>query len=107
MKAIRRVATRVSVLAAVVTVCSLVAVQYEGILARYLSLQHQVDDSRSQITALEAKLVKQKNDIRRLRDPRGAIPEIHDRLKEFGPDEEMIYLRGVPSPAPGAWENSH
>jgi cell division protein FtsB len=106
MKALRRLAARVSVLVAVVTVCSLVAVQYEGILSRYLRLQHQVDDSRSQIAALEAKVVKQKNDVRRLRDPRGAIPEIHDRLKEFGPDEEMIYLRGVPSPAPGAWENS-
>ena len=106
MKALRRLAARVSVLVAVVTVCSLVAVQYEAILSRYLRLQHQVDDSRAQIAALEAKVVKQKNDVRRLRDPRGAIPEIHDRLKEFGPDEEMIYLRGVPSPAPGAWENS-
>jgi hypothetical protein len=107
MKALARLAARLSVLAAVVTVGSLVAVQYESLAVRYLSLRSEVNESRAGIAALQAKLIKQQNDVRRLSDPQGAVPEIHDRLKEFGPDEEMIYLRGVPSPAPGAWENSH
>ena len=97
-----RVAARVSVLAAMLTVGSLVAVQYEAIVVRYLSLRHQVEDSRAEFQALEAKLHKQNNDVRRLSDPRGAIPEIHERLKEFGPNEEMIYIKGAPSPAPEA-----
>lgn len=107
MKSIARLATRLGMLVAAVTVCSLVAVQYEGIVVHYLALKHEVDDSRAAISGLEAKLAKQRNDVRRLQDPAGAVPEIHDRLKEFGPNEEVIYLRGLPSPAPGAWEAAH
>jgi hypothetical protein len=106
MKSLPRLAARFSVFAAVIAVGSLVAVQYEGIVVRYMTLSHEVDASRAQIAALQSKLVKQRNDVRRLRDPNGAIPEIHDRLKEVGPNEEIIILRGVPSPAPGAWESS-
>ncbi len=106
MKAFRRLAARVSVLAAIVAVGSLVAVQYEGIAVRYLTLKHEVEVANAGISALETKLAKQKNDVRRLMDPRGAVPEIHDRLKEFGPDEEMIVVKGIPSPAPGAWESA-
>ena len=38
-------------------------------------------------------------------DPRGAIPEIHDKLRLVGKREEIIYVRGVApeTPAPGDW----
>ncbi len=106
MKALTRLATRVGVIAAVVTVGSLVAVQYESITVRYLALKHQVDDANAQVATLKKHIEKGNAEVRRLSDPRGAIPEIHDRLKLFGPNEEQIYLRGVPSPAPGAWETT-
>jgi hypothetical protein len=106
VRIIPRLAARLGVIVATVSLGLVVAVQYESLAVHYFTLKHEVDDSRAKIDALETKLRKQKSDVRRLSDPRGAVPEIHDKLKEFGPDEEMIYVRGVPSPAPGAWENS-
>jgi len=32
-------------------------------------------------------------EIRRLSDPRGAVPEIHDRLHLVGDKEAIIYLK--------------
>jgi hypothetical protein len=34
--------------------------------------------------------------IKRLEDPRGAIPEIHDRLHLALPNESIIYLKKQP-----------
>jgi hypothetical protein len=39
-------------------------------------------------------------DIRRLSDPRGVVPEIHDRLRLVGANEMFIYVQGSATPAP-------
>jgi hypothetical protein len=106
MTSLPQLAVRIGGIVAAVAVSSLVLVQYEGIAVRYLTLKHEVEQSQADIDGLHLKLRREQARINRLSDPRGAIPEIHDKLKEFGPDEEMIYVRGVPSPPP-AWESSH
>jgi hypothetical protein len=35
-----------------------------------------------------------------LSDPRGALPEIHDRLRLVRPGEVLIFVSPAPSPAP-------
>ena len=52
------------------------------------------------LASLRAKERRQLRTIARLSDPRGAIPEIHDKLRLVGPHEELIFLEGLPSPTP-------
>ena len=40
----------------------------------------------------------QQRELRRLRDPQGAVPEIHDRLRLVRPNETLIFV--FPKPAP-------
>lgn len=82
-----------------------VAMQFEGIVAKNLAVAREVAVSRAEIRALQERELHQLQVIRRLNDPRGAIPEIHDKLRLVGPNEEIIYVRGLPAPSapPDAW----
>ena len=71
----------------------LIAVQYVRIVERNVAYIQQVREVNADIGALEQKRDLQMRQIRRLSDPRGAIPEIHDRLHMVGPHEEIIYLK--------------
>jgi cell division protein FtsB len=74
-----------------------VATQYVRAVQHNVELSRQLAQTRSEISALSAKRDQDERDITRLSDPRGAIPEIHDRLKLVGPHEAIVYLK---SPAP-------
>ena len=75
------------------TFAILIAVQYARIVERNLAYIHQVHDVQNDIAALQIKREEQLRRIRRLSDPRGAIPEIHDRLHLVGDHEAIIYLK--------------
>ena len=98
---IARLAGRLGLLVLGIGVLAIVFVQFAGIVGKNVALASDVAASRTQIAALRARESKQLRTIRRLSDPAGAIPEIHDRLHLVGPHEELIYLRGVPTAAPG------
>ncbi|GAC1423029.1 MAG: hypothetical protein NVSMB5_16720 [Candidatus Velthaea sp.] len=51
---------------------------------------HAVD---ADVHMLQVKRIEQERTIRRLSDPRGAIPEIHDKLHLVGDREAIIYLK--------------
>jgi hypothetical protein len=95
-----KVAGRIGLAASALALVTVVAIQYEGIIVRNLSLSHDLAATRSETAALREKRRKQIREIQRLSDPRGSIPEIHDRLRLVSPHEELIYLKGVPSAAP-------
>lgn len=77
-----------------------VATQYVRAVQRNVDLSHQLAATQSEIHALSEKRDRQVRDIKRLSDPRGAVPEIHDRLKFVGSHEAIIYLKnGSPPPA--------
>jgi cell division protein FtsB len=95
-----RRASRIGIACAVFALFAFVAVQYARVIGRNLSLSGELARTRLQIAQLEGRRSEQLREIRRLRDPAGAIPEIHDRLHLVGPNETLIYLRGVPTPAP-------
>lgn len=75
------------------TFAVLVAVQYARIVERNIAYIQQVHAVESDIGALQAKRDEQLRRIQRLSDPRGAIPEIHDRLHFVGDHEAIIYLK--------------
>jgi len=75
------------------TFAILVTVQYARIIERNVTYVQQVHEVQHDIGALEQKRDRQLRQIQRLRDPQGAIPEIHDRLHLVGNHEEIIYLK--------------
>jgi len=84
------------------TCAILIAVQYGRIIERNVAYYRQVHDVERDIAALEKQRDDQLREIARLSDPRGAIPEIHDRLHLVGDHEAIIYLKrhdaGQPRP---------
>jgi hypothetical protein len=93
-------AGRVGLAVSALALAAIVAIQYEGIIVRNFSMSHELAASRSETAALREKRRKQLRQIQRLSDPRGSIPEIHDRLHLVTPHEELIYLKGVPTASP-------
>ncbi len=84
---------RLGVVAIAGTFAVLIAVQYARIVGRNIAYIRQVHDVERDVSALEQRRDEQLRRIRRLSDPRGAIPEIHDRLHLVGDHEAIIYLK--------------
>jgi hypothetical protein len=80
----------------------LVLVQYARIVERNVAYMGQVRDVERDVAALQVKRDDQLRLIRRLSDPHGAIPEIHDRLHLVGDGEAIIYLRRHDDAAAGS-----
>jgi cell division protein FtsB len=84
---------RLGVVAVALVVLSLIGVQYARVIGRNIALAHELRDVERDVVTLRARKTQQERDIRRLSDPRGAIPEIHDRLHLVGDREAIIYLK--------------
>jgi cell division protein FtsB len=100
-----RLAGGMSLLAVCLCVLGVVAMQFTGIVAKNVAVAQEVATSRADIRALRERERRQLQVIRRLSDPEGAIPEIHERLRLVGPHEEIIYVPGLPAPTapPDDW----
>ena len=75
------------------TFAVLIAVQYVRIVERNVAYIQQIHGINDDVTTLEHKRDLQLRQIQRLSDPRGAIPEIHDRLHLVSGHEAIIYLK--------------
>jgi cell division protein FtsB len=96
-----RLLGRLALTGIVACVLAIVAMQFEGIVARNVALAHEIAASRADIADLRARNASARATIHRLGDARGAVPEIHERLRLVGPHEELIYVRPAPGdPAP-------
>jgi hypothetical protein len=103
LRSVLRFAGRVIVVATVLAFVTIVAIQYSRIVHRNIVLAHSLNDVNSDIAKLKAQREQRLGTIRRLEDPHGAIPEIHDRLHLTMPNESIIYIKGhtaPPEPAP-------
>ncbi|PZR58466.1 MAG: hypothetical protein DLM50_02995 [Candidatus Meridianibacter frigidus] len=83
-----------------VIVFALVGIQFAHIVKRNMAMARSLRDAQADVQALRARKRAQKRVLLRLRNPGGAVPEIHDRLHLVGPHETIIYLKGSKSPAP-------
>ncbi len=84
---------RLGVTAICGTFAVLIAVQYARIVERNVDYIQQVHAVQNDVATLEARRDEQLRQIKRLSDPQGAIPEIHDRLHMVGEHEAIIYLK--------------
>jgi hypothetical protein len=96
--ALLRLLGRFGVVCVALVAFSVIGVQYARLIGRNIALAHELRDVEHDVVALKVKRVQQERDIRRLSDPRGAIPEIHDRLHLVGEHEAIIYLKRGKTP---------
>ncbi len=95
-----RLAGRVTVMFVAVLLFSLAGVQFARLIDQNIAMAHELSATQSDIGALKLRRERQLRELRRLRDPEGAIPDIHERLRLVGPKEEMIFVSPAPSAAP-------
>jgi cell division protein FtsB len=95
-----RRASRIGIACAAVAFVAFAATQYAGAIGRNFAVSQELAKTRTQIAELQQRRSEQLREIRRLQDPAGAIPEIHDRLHLVRPQETLIFVRGVPTPGP-------
>jgi cell division protein FtsB len=88
-----RLVGRIGVVSVAVAFLSIVGIQYARVIGRNVALAHELRDAQSDLVRLKARRAQQAREIRRLSDPRGAIPEIHAKLHLVGDNEAIIYLK--------------
>jgi cell division protein FtsB len=82
---------------------ALIVLQCAHLIQRNVALSRELVVVRGEVSDLEHKRAEQERTIRRLHDPSGAVPEIHERLRLVRPNEIMIFVKGVrvtPAPIP-------
>lgn len=100
-----RLAGRLALALVAASVLIVIAMQFEGIIAKNVAIARELSQTRSDIAALRAREARQHTTIARLGSAHGAIPEIHQKLRLIAPHEEIIYLHGagVPTPEPDSY----
>ncbi len=91
-----RLVGRMTAAALAMLVITLVAIQFARAIDENLTAARELAAIRSDITTLERRRDEQKRELVRLRDPQGAIPEIHDRLRLVRPNEALIFVSPQP-----------
>jgi hypothetical protein len=98
-----RLAGRIMAAGIALLVVTVVAVQFARAIAENVGAARELSSIRSDIGALKLQRDRQQRELLRLRDPHGAIPEIHDRLRLVRPNEAIIFVSPQPpqpSPSP-------
>lgn len=98
MRPVLRLAGRISAAGIALLIVGLVAVQFARAIGENVVAARELSSIRADIAALQKRRDEQQGELRRLRDPQGAIPEIHDRLRLVRPNEALIFV----SPQPAA-----
>lgn len=96
MKLVRRLILVVAAIA----VFTLVSLQFAHIVDENVAMAGSLSAVQTDIGQLRARRREEEREIRRLSDPEGAIPEIHDRLRMTRADETLIYLKPAPHHPP-------
>ena len=78
----------------------LAGVQFGRVIHQNVALAQELSATQTEIGALEARKQWQMRELRRLDDPEGAVPDIHERLRLVRHNEAIIFVSPAPSPAP-------
>ena len=92
-----RLAGRLALTGVALAVLAVVLIQFARVGARNWSVSRELAAERAEVAALQERERRQELTVRRLSDPRGAIPEIHQMLGLVGPREDLIFVRRVPA----------
>lgn len=99
-KPVLRLAGRLVATALATLFVTLVVVQFIRVIEQNIAAQRQLAQLRDDVAQLQRRRDQQIRELTRLRDPDGAIPEIHDRLRLVRPNEEIIFVSPAPSASP-------
>lgn len=88
-----RLLGRTVIIALVGGFMTVVGLQYVRIMEKNVALADRLAQAQNDVRALQAKRADAEQHIRRLSDPAGAIPEIHDKLHLVRDNEAIIYLK--------------
>jgi cell division protein FtsB len=91
-RGVLRLTGRITALTITLLLSTLVGVQFARAIGENLAAKRELSSIQSDITALEKRRDDQRREMLRLRDPEGAIPEIHDRLRLVRPNEALIFV---------------
>lgn len=83
-------------------VFTLVAIQFARAIHQNVALSRELASTQNDIAQLQAHRDWQLRQLRRLQDPQGAIPEIHDRLRLVRANEAIVFVNPLPSPQSSA-----
>lgn len=79
----------------------LVSVQFARIVNEDIAMAHSLSSVQRDIADLRSHNRREEREMRRLLDPEGAVPEIHDRLHLVRANEAIIYVKsGSPAANP-------
>lgn len=99
-RSILRLAGRLAAGAALILLVLLVGFQFARAIGENLAMAHELSAVNDDVAALQKKREQQLRELRRLEDPDGVVPEIHDRLRMTAPDETIIFVSPQPAATP-------
>lgn len=79
--------------AVAVVVFTLVSIQFARIVNENIAMAHSLSSVEHDVAALQEHKRQEERELRRLLDPEGAVPEIHDRLHMVRSNEAIIYVK--------------
>ncbi|HKU67455.1 MAG TPA: hypothetical protein VJP85_06760 [Candidatus Baltobacteraceae bacterium] len=85
--------------AVAVVVFTLVSIQFARIVNENIAMAHSLSSVQQDVATLRERKREEEHEMRRLLDPEGAVPEIHDRLHMVRPNEAIIYVKTAHDPA--------
>lgn len=88
-----RFLSRLLVSLVIVVVVTLISIQYARIIHENIAMAQSLAAINRDVRDLRLRRVQQQREIRRLLDPQGAVPEIHERLHLVGKNEAIIYMK--------------
>jgi cell division protein FtsB len=81
-----------------VVVFTLVSIQFARIVNENIAMARSLSSVRQDIATLREHRRREERELRRLLDPEGAVPDIHDRLHMVRSNEAIIYIKPAPAP---------
>lgn len=88
-----RLLSRLAVAVMVLAAATLVSIQFAHIVNENVAMARSLSSVQRDNGVLAQRKRSEQREIRRLLDPQGAVPEIHDRLHLVGPNETIIYVK--------------
>ena len=92
-----RLLSRIAASLVALIVFFLVGVQFARVIHQDIALAGDLSSSQADIEQLKLRAAWQHRELRRLQEPDGAVPDIHERLRLVRPDETIIFVSPAPS----------
>ncbi len=77
---------------------TLVSIQFAHIVNENVAMARSLSSVQQDIDTLRERRRQEEREIRKLNDPEGAVPEIHERLHLTRSNEALIYLKPGATP---------